>query len=269
MNIILYALIVLGVIGLIAAIILFFAAKKFYVYENPEIGEIEEALPGANCGGCGYSGCHAFAVACADAKSLDNLYCTAGGADVMEKVAHITGLASAPASSKKALVRCSASCDRRQPLNHYDGPTSCAIENSLYQGESDCVYGCLGCGDCTKACPFDAIHIDNPGDMPRVDFDKCVGCGKCAEACPRNIIEIADYTTDHPVVWVACVNHDRGPIAMKECSVACIGCGICVKKCPEQAVNVTQFLASIDTDKCIGCMTCAEACPRHIITSNR
>lgn len=269
MNIVTFSLIVLGVIGVIAAVILFLAAKKFYVYEDPKIGEIEAVLPGANCGGCGYSGCHAFAAACAEAKSLDNLYCTAGGSEVMDIVAYITGLTAAPAVRKKAIVRCSASCDRRAHVNHYDGVTSCAIENSLYQGESDCVYGCLGCGDCVKACPFDALHIDNPGDMPRVDLEKCVACGKCVEACPRNVIALSDYSEDRPLVYVACMNHDKGPVAMKECSVACIGCGLCMKKCPEQAITVTRFLAEIDSAKCTGCLTCAEVCPRHIIASDK
>lgn len=261
------SIIVLGIIGIIAAALLFVAAKKFYVFEDPRIGEIEGILPGANCGGCGFSGCHAFAAECAKASSMDGLNCTGVDAEGMKKIAQIVGLTPVASQRHVAVVRCSASCDNREPRNHYDGVRSCAIENALYQGESDCIYGCLGCGDCVKACPFGALSIA-PGEiLPKVDFDKCTGCGKCVETCPRHLCELVPYRPDIPIVWVACANRDRGPVAMKECSVACIGCTKCRKVCPNEAPEITSFLAHIDQNKCTSCGECVKACPRHSIAS--
>ncbi len=262
------SIIVLGIIGIIAAVLLFAAAKKFYVYEDPRIGEIEELLPGANCGGCGFSGCHAFAVECANASSMDGLNCTGVNSEGMKKIADIVGLAPVASQRHVAVVRCSASCENRDPRNHYDGVRSCAIENALYQGESDCIYGCLGCGDCVKACPFEAITIIPGEALPKVDFNKCTGCGKCVETCPRHLCELVPYNPPTPVVWVACANRDRGPIAMKECGVACIGCTKCRKVCPNEAPEITSFLARIDQTKCTACGDCIAACPRHSIVSS-
>lgn len=262
------SIIVLGVIGFIAAILLFIAAKKFFVYEDPKIGEIEELLPGANCGGCGFSGCHAFAIECANAKSMEGLNCTSLDAEGMKKIAEITGLAPAEAQKKVAIVKCSASCENRDPRNHYDGVSSCAIEASLYQGESDCIYGCLGCGDCVKACPFGAMQMPPGEELPHVDFNKCTGCGKCVATCPRNLCAIVPVRPEKPIIWVACANRDRGPIAMKECGVACIGCSKCKKVCPTDAPAIESFLATIDQDKCSACGECIKACPRNSITAS-
>lgn len=261
------SIIVLGAIGLIAAVLLFIAAKKFLVYEDPKIGEIEALLPGANCGGCGFSGCHAFAMECANAKSMEGLVCTSLDSEGMKKVAAIAGLTPSAAQKKVSIVKCSASCDNRDPRNHYDGVRSCAIEASLYQGESDCIYGCLGCGDCVQACPFGAMQMLPGEELPHVDLDKCTGCGKCVEACPRHLCELVPHDESKPIVWVACANKDRGPIAMKECGVACIGCTKCRKVCPNEAPVIASFLAHIEQDKCTSCGECIKACPRHSITS--
>lgn len=245
----------------------FFAAKKFFVYEDPKIGEIENLLPGANCGGCGFSGCHAFAVECAGASTMNGLCCTGVDAEGMKKIAEIVGLTPVATVRKVSVVKCSPSCDTRDLRNRYDGVKSCAIENAFYQGESDCIYGCLGCGDCVSACPFDAMRIDSGGNIPVIDYNKCTGCGKCVESCPRNLCELIPYKEDVPMIWVACANRDRGPVAMKECGVACIGCTKCRKVCPNEAPEISSFLAHINQDKCTGCGECLTACPRKSIVS--
>lgn len=260
--------ILLGIIGLAAAVILYIAAKKFQVYEDPKIAEIEDLLPGANCGGCGFSGCHAFAVECAQAKTMEGLNCTGVDNEGMKKIAGIVGLTPSASRRMVAVVKCSASCENRDPRNFYDGVKSCAIEASLYQGESDCTYGCLGCGDCVRACPFGAMQMLPGEELPHVDFDKCTGCGKCVSTCPRALCELTPMPEGRPIVWVACANRDRGPVAMKECGVACIGCTKCRKVCPNEAPTISSFLAHIDQDKCTSCGECLKACPRKSITSS-
>lgn len=269
MSYIITSLIVLGVIGIIAALLLYLASVKFSVKEDPRIAEVEAVLPGANCGACGFSGCSAFARACCKATSLEGMHCTSLDDAGMRKIADIVGLAPAAVSVRKvAAIRCQNSCEVRNPLNHYDGVSSCAIEHSLYQGESDCIYGCLGLGDCVQACPFGAMTLPQKGTLPVIDWDKCTGCGKCVEACPRALPTLLDAPAGKNLVWVACANTDRGPVAMKECDRSCIGCSKCVRTCQHEAVTVDRFLATIDSSKCTGCGDCAEACPRHSILTS-
>lgn len=261
------SILLLSIIGATAAALLYVASRRFHIPEDPRVAEAEALLPGANCGGCGYSGCHAFAEACAKASSLADLHCVAMPAEEMVDVARVLGLDPGEISDKKtAIVKCSNDCDTRDRRNIYDGVRSCAAENALYQGESECLYGCLGCGDCVNQCRFGAISIPPEIWIPVVDFEKCVACGACVAACPRHIIEIVGYPeVAHPFTFVACNNKDRGPEAMKACKVSCIGCGICKKVCEHSAVTVTDFLATIDQDLCVGCGECAAKCPRHTI----
>lgn len=263
MNVIWITVAIVAAIGIIAAIILWAAAKKFHVDEDPRIGEVEALLPGANCGGCGKNGCHDFAVACASASTLEGLACPGAGNAVMEQIAGIVGLTPVATAPKIAIVRCQGSCDRRPKMADYDGVSSCAIEASVFAGGDACAYGCLGCGDCAEACPYDAMHINPDTRLPEVDLQKCVGCGKCVSACPRGLTTLIEK--NDTMVWVACMNRDKGSEAMKVCKVSCIGCGKCMKACPEKAVKVAQFVASINQDLCVACGKCIEACPRQSI----
>ena len=162
------------------------------------------------------------------------------------------------------MVRCNGTCDHRQRTSQYDGYKSCAIEHSLYRGETDCTFGCLGCGDCVTACLFDAIHMDENG-LPVVSEEKCVACGACVKACPRNIIELRNKGMKDRRVFVCCVNKDKGNIARKACTAACIGCGKCVKECPFEAITLENNLAYIDFRKCRLCRKCVSVCPTHAI----
>lgn len=266
MSVIYVSILILSITGVIAAVLLFIVAKRFHVYENPDIARIEEILPGANCGACGFSGCHAFAKACAEASSLDDLQCPGAGQDGMERIASIRGLTAGTLVRRVALVGCNGQCAFRKNSTHYDGVRSCAIEAAYYGGETACVYGCLGCGDCVGVCPHDAIKMDPETRLPVVDFSRCVGCGRCADECPHNVIEIAQVTDGQPLVFVACRNKDKGAVALKECEVACIGCGKCKRTCPvDNAVSVSDFLAHINPELCTGCGKCADECPRHSI----
>ena len=269
MNVILIAVIVLGAIGLIAALVLYFTSKKFAVKEDPRIGQVNEVLPGANCGGCGFPGCGGMASACvkaADAGSLEGLNCPVGGQPVMEKVAAILGMKVEASAPKLAVVRCNGTCENRPRTVIYDGVKSCRIANTTCMGETACAYGCLGCGDCVNACQFDAIKMNEETGLPEVDSTKCTACGACAKACPRNIIEIRVVKGAKKMgVVVECMNKDKGAVAMKACKVACIGCQKCVKVCAFDAVHVENNLAYIDPEKCRNCRKCEQECPKKTI----
>lgn len=262
---ILITVISLGAIGAIGALLLYAVSKKFEVHEDTRIAEVQEVLPGANCGGCGYPGCGGFAAACVKADSLDGMLCPVGGAATMAKVASILGMEVASAEPMVAVVRCNGTCQARPKTNRYDGVQSCAIASSLYGGETGCTFGCLGYGDCVNACAFDAIHINTETGLPEVDEDKCTSCGACVKACPKNIIELRKKGPKSRRLFVSCVNKDKGAVARKACVNACIGCGKCVKECAFEAITVENNVAYIDYKKCRLCRKCAAVCPTGAI----
>ncbi len=265
MNIILISVIVLGGIGLLAGLILFFTAQKFKVYEDPKIDEVEDALPSANCGGCGFPGCRNFADACVGAETLDDLFCPVGGNETMKKVAEILGKTVVEKEPMLAVIRCNGSPQFRKVTTEYDGATTCAMEHALYGGHTDCQYGCLGHGDCVAACDFDAIYMDEKTILPVVISDKCTACGACVEACPKDIIELRPKGKKERRIFVSCINQDRGGTAKKACEVACIGCKACFNVCKFDAITIENFLAYIDPNQCKLCRACVTVCPTDAI----
>ena len=264
-DVVLTTIISLTALGTVAAIILYYASQKFKVYEDPKINEVEEALPGANCGACGFPGCRGFAEAIVKADNFNDLNCPVGGNETMQKVAEILGQEMNAVDEQVAVVRCNGTANHRRKVNVYDGASSCAIATLLYAGETDCQYGCLGFGDCVQACEFDALHMDLKTGLPVVTDDNCTACNACVEECQKDIIEKKKKNKKDRKIFVSCINQDKGPVAKKACEVACIGCGKCVKVCPYDAITLENYLAYIDPYKCKLCRKCVEECPTSAI----
>ncbi len=268
MNYILSAVLVLGLIALLAAVLLYAVSKKFAVKTDPRVGEVTSLLPGANCGGCGFAGCANMAEALvkgADNGTIEGLRCPVGGDAVMAQVAQHLGMEATKSEPMIAVVRCNGTCEHRPRIVEYDGLQTCAAVNASGRGETACGYGCLGCGDCTRACQFDAIHMNPETGLPEVDEDKCTACGACAKACPRHIIELRKKGPRGMRIYVQCVNKDKGAVARKGCEVACIGCGKCQRTCQFDAITIENNLSYIDYNKCRLCTKCVSECPTGAI----
>ncbi len=262
---ILTTIIMLSLLGLVSAVILYVIAQKFKVIEDPRIDQVTELLPGANCGGCGFTGCRALAEAMVKADSFEGLYCPVGGADALGKIAVVLDRKPIIMEPKIAVLRCNGTPENCTRLTNYDGASNCRVAHSLYGGTTACFYGCLGCGDCVEACRFDAMYMDPVTKLPVISDEKCVACGACVKACPRNIIELRKKMHKDKKIYVSCVNKDKGALSRKACTVSCIGCGKCVKVCQYEAITLNDNLAFIDSFKCKMCRKCAPECPTGAI----
>lgn len=257
--------ILLALLGIVSGLVLYVVSKKFYVYENPLIAEVEELLPAANCAGCGFPGCKSFAEKLVTTDDISDLFCPVGGNDVMKLVSETLGKEVAEKDPTVAVVRCQGGCDVRPKTTEYQGPRSCAISALIYSGETDCQFGCLGDGDCVEVCKFDAMYMDEETGLPVVITDKCTSCGMCVDACPRDIIEMRPKHKRDLKIFVGCLNEEKGGIARKACSVACIGCSKCVDACPKEAIVMKNNLAYIDPEYCTLCRKCVPVCPTNSI----
>ena len=247
-------------IALVCAVLLTVANILFASKENEQFSAIRDALPGANCGACGYSGCDAYAKALAEGKTDKANLCVPGGDGVAAAIAEMIGVEAADVIEKVAYVACNGRCNTVDKKYEYVGVKSCRIANMAYQGDRVCNYACLGYGDCAAVCPNNAISIID--GVARVEPRACIGCGLCARTCPNGIIHLVNDTT---TVVVECSNRDKGARTRKYCVNGCIGCGKCERTCEFGAIKVVNNLAVIDHEKCTSCGKCAEACPVHCI----
>lgn len=262
---VLITVISLSLLAFISAVILFFVAQKFKVFEDPRIDEVQEVLPAANCGGCGFAGCRNFAEALVKAETFEGLNCPVGGAPVMEMAAKILGKEAPVADPLVAVLLCNGTPEHRPRTSKYDGAPDCRISHNLYIGETDCSYGCLGKDDCVRVCTFNAIYMDPATELPVIIDDKCVACGACVKACPRNLIELRKKAKKDRKIYVACSNCDKGGPARRACKVACIACNKCFNVCGFDAITIEKNLAYIDATKCTFCRKCVTECPTNAI----
>ena len=259
MNVI-YAVVLLGVLGAVFGCVLAVASKVFEVKKDPREEEILGLLAGANCGGCGYPGCSGCAAAILKGDAPVNA-CAPAGADAAAKIAAIMGLSAPTGEREVAFVRCNGG-DAAQRRFEYVGIQDCMAATKVAGGPLNCAWGCLGYGSCVKACQFDAMHI-GPSGVAVVDEDKCTDCMACAAACPRHLIVSVPVSKK---VRVLCMNQEKGKAAMSVCTNSCIGCGLCEKECRKDAIHVVNGVAAIDPAKCVNCKLCTKVCPRDAIT---
>lgn len=249
-------------IGLICPIVLAAASKVMAVAVDERVARLREALPGVNCGACGFSGCDSYAAALIDENAAPYL-CTPGGDEVSKQIDLLLGKSPGGGVIKRtAVVHCSGDYDTNRPTTNYEGLRTCAASKTVQGGQGACIYGCAGFGDCAGVCPVDAICIEN--GLARVDPRKCGGCGLCAKTCPNGIITIEISSI---AVTMKCANTEKGARMKDKCKKGCIGCTRCAKGCPSGAITVSDSLARIDNSKCTGCSMCYKTCPRGCLVS--
>jgi Na+-translocating ferredoxin:NAD+ oxidoreductase RNF subunit RnfB len=238
-----------------------FAAKKFAVKEDPRVDQVSDVLAHAHCGACGYPGCRQYAEQVVLNPDVSPNLCTPGGAATAEAVARITGKVMEQLEPKIARVLCQGGCSKSVRRFKYEGVMDCKAAILASGGDKACIYGCLGYGSCSRACPFGAIRMSDDA-LPVIDPVKCTACGVCAQTCPTKVIEILPMAKE---VLVRCHSRDKGPVTKKNCQTGCIACGLCEKVCPYNAAKVENFLSRIDLDKCRVCGLCVRKCPTNAI----
>ncbi len=253
---------IVAAVGLVVGIFLGVSGKIFAVATDERVDAVREALPGNNCGGCGYSGCDALAKAIADGEAPIDA-CPVGGQASVDAIAEVLGVEATASTPRVAYVKCSGTCDKTRFRYDYYGDDDChRVALAPGRGSKACAWGCTGLGSCAKACPFGAITVVD--GCARVSPETCRGCGVCVAVCPHHLIELIPVTATEVV---RCASREKGKSVRDMCDAGCIGCGLCARLCPTGAVTVAENLAHIDQDKCIGCGKCAEKCPAKVIVT--
>ena len=255
----LYPLLTMGFFGLAFGAGLAYASKKFAVEIDPRVTAVLGALPGANCGGCGYPGCAGYAEAVVMGTAVPNL-CNPGGSDSARKIGEALGITVETMERTVALIRCQGAATAVKEAV-YAGVQTCALATLVGEGPLACKYACLMLGDCKDACQFNAITWE-PGTIPVINETACTACRKCVAACPKGLINMRPAAKS---VHVLCHSQDKGAVARKKCTMACIACTKCVNTCPEKAITMEGNLATINPQKCTLCGHCIEACPTKAI----
>lgn len=255
---ILIPVLIVAAIGLIAGVGLALASRFMAVPVDEKCEKLRGVLPGANCGACGHTGCDGYAKAVAEGEDSPNK-CTVGGDAVAAALAEILGV-EVKTEKRVAYIACNGDCVSTKRRYDYEGIDSCSAASLLYGGPLECAFGCIGMGDCSKACKFGAITMSD--SKPIICEDLCVGCGLCASVCPKKVISLVPK--EHKVL-VGCSNTERGAAVAAACKKSCIACSLCVKQCENGAIRIENNLPVIDYEKCTGCQRCKNACKRGVL----
>ncbi len=254
----------IGFLALCFGAFLGFAAKKFHVPVDPRVEQVEDVLPGANCGACGYPGCSGFAKAVVEGEA-PIAGCIPGGEGVTSAISSILGVEAGASTATIAVLKCRGGKNHAVDAYEYEGIRDCQAAVLIQGGPKACPNGCIGLGTCVEACPFDAMAM-GADDLPVVFRDKCTGCGACVTVCPNDVLELMP-TADH--VWIACNNVYSGKEVKQVCETGCIACQRCVKECPFDAITFENNLAHIDYEKCKNCQICVVVCPTGTIHTKK
>ena len=255
-----FPILLFAALGLVAALLLTIANHVFHVRVDARIEALDNALPHANCGACGFAGCGEYAEAIVQKNAPTNL-CKPGGSEVAAQLAGIMGTAALAVEPECAVVRCQGDCDATRKQFDFGGIQSCQAAKRFYGGPGSCLYGCIGLGDCANVCDRNAICIVN--GIASVRTDLCGACGQCVKVCPNQLIALMPV---RHTIQVRCSSHANGKITKSACENGCIGCKRCEKECLHDAIHVENFLAVIDPLKCAGCGACWRVCPTVAIT---
>ncbi len=248
-------------LGTILATVLALASHKLYVYEDRRINEVEDLLPGSNCGACGLPGCRAFAEQVVDGKVAPG-NCTVSGEEARENIAELLGIDVGGAEKQVARLACAGGTNVARQRARYAGTLNCRAANLVAGGGKGCAWGCLGYTDCTDVCDFEAITLDAFA-LPVVDEALCTACGDCVEICPKGLFSLQPASQR---LWVVCKNEALGDEAENECEVACNGCGKCAMDAPEGVIEMIDNLAVIDHDKqALAIQAAVQRCPTGAI----
>lgn len=234
----------LGLLTLALAGLIAVANKKLYVYEDPRIDQVEDMLPHANCGACGFPGCRPFAEALVSGQVLPGK-CSVSSDDGRAAIASFLGVALGAEEKRVARLACNGGMNVAINQAYYKGISTCQAATLISGGGKACSWGCLGYGDCEVVCDFDAISMNEFG-IPVVDVQKCTACGDCVEACPKGLFSI------HPIshrLWVACKSLEAGDEVLDVCDVGCTACGKCAMDAEDNMITMVKNLPVINYSK--------------------
>ncbi|HET7903946.1 MAG TPA: Fe-S cluster domain-containing protein [Candidatus Eisenbacteria bacterium] len=244
-------------IGVVFGLTLAAVAKRFQVPVNPLVERVRAYLPSANCGACGFAGCQAYAEAVVERGDVSPNLCIPGRAAVAQAIAEATGKTMGTVADRVVVMRCHGTSAFAREEARYIGVDTCAAASLVFGGPKACKNGCLGLGDCVRACPFDALFL-SPDGIAAVDYDKCTGCGVCVPVCPKELFQL--YPRDRRIE-LSCVAKDKQSVVRATCMVGCTLCRKCVTKCPAGAIEWDGRTIIIHHDICLAYgPSCNEAC---------